>query len=307
MSAEIIRGRPVADRILEQTREDVAALRERGHGVRLVSIEVGENPAVAVYTRNQRRSCERVGIDFQSEWLPESITEEELIEVLRGHNEDGAVTGIIIQRPLPEHINELRIQAKIHPDKDVEGMNPANLGMMLYGRPNLVPCTALAAVELLVSTDLDIAGRDAVVVGHSSIVGKPVAFLLLDRFATTTVCHIATKDLRAKTRASDILIVAVGRPKLISADMIKPGAAVIDIGINRVPAESEDGRPLYGDDGRPKMKIVGDVDFDAACEVAGYITPVPGGVGPVTVAMLMRNTLVAAIQQSSSADINVQT
>ncbi len=298
MSAEIIRGRPVADRILEQTRVDVATLRERGHSVRLVSIEVDENPAVAVYTRNQRRSCEQVGIDFQGEWLPAETTEDELVEILRGHNEDAAVTGIIIQRPLPEHINELRIQAKIHPDKDVEGMNPANLGMMLYGRPNLVPCTALAAIELLASTELDIAGRDAVVVGHSSIVGKPVAFLLLDRFATTTVCHIATQNLRAKTRAADIIIVAVGRPKLISADMIKPGAAVIDIGINRVPAVDDHGQPIHDENGRPKMRIVGDVDYEAAREIAGFITPVPGGVGPVTVAMLMRNTYVAAVGQA---------
>jgi len=300
--ARLIYGKPVADRILEQTKDEVDAFRRRGLPVRLVSIEVGENPAAALYIRHQRKCCERVGIDLHCEWITGEVAEDELVEIIHEHNEDPAVTGILVQRPLPEHINELRIQAKVHPDKDVEGMNPANLGMMLYGRPNLVPCTALAAIEILTSTGIDIAGRDAVVVGHSEIVGKPLAFLLLDRFATTTVCHIATKDLRSKTRGADILIVAVGKPYLISANMIKPGATVIDIGINRVPVRDERGEAVYDESGRPRMKTVGDVDFEAAKEVAGCLTPVPGGVGPVTVSMLMRNTVAAAWLQDRSRE-----
>ena len=221
-------------------------------------------------------------IDFEARELPAETTEKDLVATILSLNQDPSVTGILVQRPLPPHIDGRRIQSKVHPDKDVEGMNPANIGTILYRQPMLCPCTALAAFRILLSTGLDPQGAEAVVVGHSEIVGKPVAILLMNRLATTTVCHVGTRDLARHTREAEILVVAVGKAGLIHGEMIRPGATVIDIGINRVK----------GEDG--KWRTVGDVDFPSALERAGAITPVPGGVGPVTVMSLMENTLKAA-------------
>ncbi len=281
MSATILDGKALAARLagklLEWRRGPLRDAR-----VRLVSLSLGESPATRLFLRHQARAAARVEIDFESRRLSEKTSEEDLVETILTLNQDPTVTGILVQRPLPPHIDGRRIQSKVHPDKDVEGMNPANIGTILYRQPMLCPCTALAAFRILLSTGLDPKGAEAVVVGHSEIVGKPVAILLMNRLATTTVCHVGTRDLARHTREAEILVVAVGKAGLVRGDMIRPGATVIDIGINRV----------QGEDG--KWKTVGDVDFASALERAGAITPVPGGVGPVTVMSLMENTLRAA-------------
>ena len=245
--------------------------------VRLVSIEVGESPAAAVYLRNQRRAADEIGIELEARNLPTDISEDELIAAIKKLSADPLVTGLLIQRPLPMGMDPRRIQLAIDRRKDVEGMHPANMGTILYQEPRLPPCTAAAAVELVRATGIDLRGAETVVVGHSEIVGKPIAILLLHHLSTVTVCHIGTRNLAEHTRAADILVVAVGKAGLIRGDMVKPGAVVIDIGINQVNGN-----------------IVGDVDFESVHDVAGHISPVPGGVGPVTVAMLLRNTLRAA-------------
>lgn len=275
MTAQIIDGRALAATLLDR----LHAARERlgDRLVRLVSVEVGASPAAAVYMRNQRRAAEKVGIEFESHNLRRDTPEAMLLDTIAALNADPAISGILVQRPLPVGIEPRHVQEAIDRRKDVEGMNPANMGSILYSEPELPPCTAAAAFELIKATGVDLRGAETVVVGHSEIVGKPIAILLLHHLATVTVCHVGTRDLAEHTRRADILVVAVGKAGLIHADMIKPGAVVIDIGINQV-------------DGR----ICGDVDFLAAAEVAGHLTPVPGGVGPVTVAMLMRNTLRAA-------------
>ena len=208
-------------------------------------------------------------------------------------NNDHSVTGVILQMPLPDGIDAKKVQTLIAPHKDVEGMNPANMGELVYGNTKLAPCTAMAAVELVKSVGVEIRGKEATIVGRSAIVGKPVSLLLLDLSATPTVCHSGTKDLSAQTRKADILIAAVGKAEMIKGNMIKPGAIVIDVGINRVKELDAQGNPVMNPNGKPKMKTVGDVEFATAREVASYITPVPGGVGPVTVVMLLRNTVEA--------------
>jgi len=281
LTAKILDGKALAAKLartLLEWREGPLA----GEPVRLVSLSLGDTPATSLFLRNQARTAARVGIDFESRNLPVETSEEELVRTILALNQEPSVTGILVQRPLPAHIDARRIQSKVHPDKDVEGMNPANIGTILYRRPMLCPCTALAAFRILLSTGMDPKGAEAVVVGHSEIVGKPVAILLMNRLATTTVCHVGTRDLARHTREAEILVVAVGKAGLVKGDMIRPGATVIDIGINRV----------RGEDG--KWKTVGDVDFPSALERAGAVTPVPGGVGPVTVMVLMENTLRAA-------------
>jgi methylenetetrahydrofolate dehydrogenase (NADP+)/methenyltetrahydrofolate cyclohydrolase len=246
--------------------------------VKLVSVEVGQNPAAAVYVRNQQRAAAEVGIEMQVKNLPLGTTEAELIAAIRGYHTDPDVVGLIVQRPLPPGIDPRAVQSAIDPLRDVEGMHPANMGSILYREPLLPPCTAAAAQQLILSTGLDLRGAETVVVGHSEIIGKPIAVLLLHHLSTVTVCHIGTRQIVDHTRRADILVVAVGKAGLVHGGMVKPGACVIDVGINQ------------GADG----KIVGDVDFASTVDVAGYLTPVPGGVGPVTVAMLLRNTLRAA-------------
>lgn len=277
--AQIIDGKRIAASMRSELAGECAREAERkGHPLKLVSLEIGQNPAAVVYVRNQRRAADEVGIEMDVRNLPADTDQQALLGEIKQLNADPAVTGVIVQRPLPPGIDPRRVQWAIHPHKDVEGMNPANMGSILYREPDLVPCTAAAAVRLIEDTGVDLRGAETVVVGHSEIVGKPIAVLLLHHLSTVTVCHVGTRSLQDHTQRADILVVAVGKAGLVHGSMIKPGAVVIDIGINQ------------GADG----KLVGDVDFASASEVAGHITPVPGGVGPVTVAMLLRNTLRAS-------------
>lgn len=283
MAAQLLKGAPIAERIREQLAAEVAALQQKGLTPSLVAIQVGENPASAVYVGQQQKTAEKLGVTYRLEQLPADSSQEFVAQVIEKFNRDPNVSGIILQMPVPQGLNARELQAAIDPAKDVEGVSPANMGWVVFGRPTLAPCTALGVVELINSTGVDLYGKEVVVVGHSDIVGKPVALLLLDKFATTTVCHIGTGErgvLPEHVRRAEILVVAVGKAGLIKGEWIKQGAIVVDVGINRV-----------GD------KIVGDVEFEAAAERAAYITPVPGGVGPLTVTMLMKNTVAAAKAQ----------
>ncbi len=280
-----LRGGPLADRIIAEVRGEALAAAAEGWTPKLVSITVGDVDAVGVYVRNQRRKAEAAAILFEERAFPASATTGEIEAAIRSMNADPRVTGIIIQRPVPAHVSIRALQGAVHPLKDVEGMNPASIGNIVYNELDLAPCTAAASVALLKETGLDIKGLEVVVVGHSEIVGKPIAFLLMSEGATVTVCHHLTRSVAAHARRADALFVAVGRPRLIKADMVKPGAAIIDIGIN---SES---------DGKGGTRLCGDVDTDNVAEIASWITPVPGGVGPVTVAILLRNTMVAIARQ----------
>ncbi len=276
MTAQLLDGKLLAQRL----RQRLAAARQTlgDRPIRLVSVEVGQNPAADVYVRNQTRAAREVGIEMEVSNLPLGTDERQLVEAIEVLNQRPEVAGVIVQRPLPPGIDPRVVQSAIDPHKDVEGMHPANMGAILYREPLLPPCTAAAAQHLIVSTGIDLRGAETVVVGHSEIVGKPIAVLLLHHLSTVTVCHVGTRKLIDHTRRADILVVAVGKAGLVHGDMVKPGAVVIDVGINQ------------GADGR----ITGDVHFASTIEVAGFLTPVPGGVGPVTVAMLLRNTLRAA-------------
>ena len=275
-------GRKVAARILEECRTYAAAQKRVG---KLVSISIGRNPSVAVYVRNQARGAVRAGLPFDQELWGEDMSQDDAKSQIQKMNDDPAVLGIILQRPVPKHINVRSLQSAIHPLKDVEGMNPASIGNIVFSDVTMAPCTAAASVELLKETGLSLEGLEVVMIGHSEIVGKPAAMMLMAEGATVTVCHHMTRSVAVHSRAADAVVVAVGIPKFLGPDMIKPGAAVIDIGINQI--EEPDGT----------TRIVGDVDTDAVREVAGWITPVPGGVGPVTVAILMRNATVAHQRQ----------
>lgn len=300
MSAKLLYGEPLAETIKEGLKKEIEELKGKGITPSLVAVQVGENPASRIYIRNQKKSCEEINIDYQLHELSAETTEDELLRFIGKLNGDARVTGIILQMPLPSQINSRRIQATISPSKDVEGMNPANMGMLLYGQAKVAPCTALGAMELLKSSGVDLKGQEVTVVGHSEIVGKPITLMLLqslDASPTPTVCHVATRDLAAHTRKADILIVAVGKAGLIKGDMVKEGAIVIDIGINRVPLLDDNGNPVLNDKGKPKKKMVGDVVFEEAVEKASYISPVPGGVGPLTTAMLLKNTVECAKAQ----------
>ncbi|MCW1934661.1 bifunctional 5,10-methylenetetrahydrofolate dehydrogenase/5,10-methenyltetrahydrofolate cyclohydrolase [Pararhodobacter zhoushanensis] len=278
--AALIDGKAIAARMRTETAAEAAELAALGWQPRLVSITVGDGAASEVYVRNQQRTAENAGVEFEARTYPETISMEQLVGVLQGLNADPRVNGIIIQRPLPAHIPVKTLQKAVHPLKDVEGMHPASIGNIVYNDLALGPCTAVAAVEILKTLPLKIEGLDVTVIGHSEIVGKPIAFLLMSLGATVTVCHHMTRSVAMHSRAADAVFVAVGKPGLVTGDMLKPGAALIDIGINRV-------------DG----KTVGDADFDSCAKVAGWLTPVPGGVGPVTVATLMKNAVLATRMQ----------
>lgn len=293
MAAQIIDGNKVSSGIISQVKEKVSKLKSEGRAVSLAAVQVGENPASKVYTSSQAKSCEEAGIEYKLHNLKDSISEAELKQFIRNLNNDKNTSGIILQMPLPMHIKSRSIQAEISPAKDVEGVNPANLGEVVFGNIELCPCTAQGVYELIKSTKVKLEGKEVVMVGHSDIVGKPIALLLLNDLATVTVCHIGTRDLASHTRKADLIIVAVGKPNLITADMVKEGAMVIDVGINRVPLKDEKGKPVLNEQGKPKMKTVGDVDFEKVKDKAGYITPVPGGVGPMTTAMLLYNVVKA--------------
>lgn len=282
----LLDGRRVAAGILSEVAREAGELGVEGWGPRLVSVTVGDTEAVAVYVRNQRRRAEAAGIAFEERTFPADVSRAEIVAALRAMNADPRVTGVIIQRPVPGHLSIRDLQMAIHPLKDVEGMHPASIGNIVYNDLDLAPCTALASVELLKRTPLGLKGLEVVVIGHSEIVGKPIAFMLMAEGATVTVCHHMTRNLASHSRRADAVFVAVGRAGLVTGEMIKPGAAVIDIGINQL------------DDGR----IVGDADFASCAGVAGWITPVPGGVGPVTVAILMRNAVTAARRQKAHYD-----
>lgn len=285
MTATLIDGKAIAARMVEEVRAEAADLTAKGWAPRLVSISVGDVAAAELYVRNQQKSAEAAGLQFEARNYPASISLEQLTGVLHGLNADPRVNGIIIQRPLPVHIPVKTLQKAVHPLKDVEGMHPASIGNIVYNDLALGPCTAVAAVEILKSLPLKVEGLDVCVIGHSEIVGKPIAFLMMGLGATVTVCHHMTRQVSVHSRRADAVFVAVGKPGLVTGEMLKPGAALIDIGINRIP----------GPDG--KGRTVGDADFDSCAEVAGWITPVPGGVGPVTVATLLKNAVLATRMQ----------
>ncbi|MFA4030189.1 MAG: hypothetical protein GDYSWBUE_001781 [Candidatus Fervidibacterota bacterium] len=285
MSARILDGKAIAAQIEQEIRAELDELKSE-HSITpgLAVVLVGENPASEVYVRNKERKCNDLGIRSIVRRLPESASEQEVIDAVRQLNEDESVHGIIVQLPLPKHVDPEVVISHIDPNKDVDGFHPVNVGWMFIGRNRFVPCTPAGIVEILDRSGIEIEGKRAVVIGRSNIVGKPLSILLLQRNATVTVCHSRTVDLPNITRQADILVAAVGRARFVTAEMVKEGAVVIDVGINRV------------DD-----KIVGDVDFDAVKEVASAITPVPGGVGPLTVIMLMRNTVLAAKMRLQSS------
>lgn len=280
MRAAIIDGKAIGAELRAEVKTEAEKLSALGWQPRLVSISVGDAAASEIYVRNQQRQANSAGVDFEARNYPSETSLEQLTGILQGLNADPRVNGIIIQRPLPDHIPVKVLQKAVHPLKDVEGMHPASIGNIVYNDLALGPCTAVAAVEILKTLPLPIEGLNVTVIGHSEIVGKPIAFLLMGLGATVTVCHHMTRSVAMHSRAADAVFVAVGKPGLVTGDMLKPGAALIDIGINRI--ETPDG-----------AKTVGDADFESCAEVAGWITPVPGGVGPVTVATLMKNAVLA--------------
>ena len=284
MRAALIDGKAIAARLRAQVAAEAKELESAGWKPRLVSISVGDTAAAELYVRNQQRSAESAGVAFEARNYPAETSLEQLTGILQGLNADPRVNGIIIQRPLPDHIPVKVLQKSVHPLKDVEGMHPASIGNIVYNDLALGPCTAVAAVEILKTLPLPMEGLNVTVIGHSEIVGKPIAFLLMGLGATVTVCHHMTRSVAMHSRAADAVFVAVGKPGLVTGDMLKPGAALIDIGINRVDTPNG-------------PKTVGDADFDSCAEVAGWITPVPGGVGPVTVATLMKNAVLATRMQ----------
>lgn len=282
MSAQLLMGKPIADQIMEQIKKDVDEIKEKfGITPRLASVLVGDDPASKSYAKRQAKSAESTGIDYVLHELPGDIGQEKLLSFLRDLNNDSDVNGIIVQMPLPKGIDEHQVQNTIAVKKDVEGITPANLGLIIYDRPRLCPCTALSAVKLIESTGQDVVGKDLTVIGRSAIVGKPLALLMLQRkySCTVTVCHTGTQKagkLPEHVSRADILVAAAGSPELVKGDWIKEGAIVIDVGFNWVNG-----------------KTVGDVEFESAKEKASFITPVPGGVGPLTVAILLQNTIEA--------------
>ncbi|MCI6269238.1 MAG: bifunctional methylenetetrahydrofolate dehydrogenase/methenyltetrahydrofolate cyclohydrolase FolD [Clostridiales bacterium] len=280
MAATLIDGRAVAKALKEEIAQRTQAMIAQGVTPHLAVVLVGEDPASQVYVRNKENGCIKAGIRSTVIRLEEDCTQQELEETVKRLNADASVDGILVQLPLPKHLNEASVLRLIDPDKDVDGFHAMNSGRLMNGQPGFVPCTPLGVMKLLEAYGIDPAGKHAVVIGRSNIVGKPMAMLLLRANATVTICHSRTQNLADITRQADILVAAVGRADFVTADMVKAGAAVIDVGINRV-------------DG----KIVGDVDFDAVSGVAGYITPVPGGVGQMTIAMLLANTLDAAAKR----------
>jgi methylenetetrahydrofolate dehydrogenase (NADP+)/methenyltetrahydrofolate cyclohydrolase len=277
----LVNGVTVKKRIISEVRDYTLQYPDMP---RLVSILIGDVPEAAVYVRNQARGAEQAGLPFEQVNWDGDISQDACKARLLEMNDDPSILGIILQRPVPAHINVRSLQSAIHPLKDVEGMNPASIGNIVYSDVALAPCTAAASVALIKETGLDLEGLEVVMIGHSEIVGKPAAMMLMAEGCTVTVCHHMTRSVPMHSRRADVVVVAVGKAHLVGPDMIKPGAVVIDIGINQIEVDGE-------------TKIVGDVDTDAVLEVAGWITPVPGGVGPVTVAILMRNAKVAHERQ----------
>ncbi len=296
MPAQLLQGEPIAQRILAGLAEEVRALSAAGRLPRLAALYVGENRASRLYMKKQREACSALGLGYEATGLPVDATEAQGLGEIARLNDDPRVTGVILQMPVPPQVDSRRLRLHLDPAKDVEGMHPQSMGRLVYGTSRLAPCTAAAAVELARSVRPTFARLDVTIVGHSETVGKAIALLLLTsplESATPTICHIATRDLASHTRGADVLFVAVGKAGLVRGEMIKPGATVIDIGINHVDVLDEAGMPVMKD-GKPLRRIVGDVVFEEASAVAAHLTPVPGGVGPLTVVMLIRNTIECA-------------
>jgi methylenetetrahydrofolate dehydrogenase (NADP+) / methenyltetrahydrofolate cyclohydrolase len=288
MAAGIIDGRAIAAGVRAQVKDEVEALmREGAPPPGLATVLVGDDPASAVYVAGKQRACAEVGMTAHDRRLPADASSEQVAELLGELNGDDEVNGVLLQLPLPERLDGFILTATIAHAKDVDGLTPVNAGLLALGRPGLVPCTPLGVLELLAGAEVELEGAEAVVVGRSNLFGKPMAQLLLARNATVTVCHSRTRDLRAVCARADVLIAAAGHPRLIEGDFVKPGAVVIDVGMNRLAPEQAGN----------KSGLVGDVDFAAAAARASAITPVPGGVGPMTIACLLRNTLQAARAQ----------
>jgi methylenetetrahydrofolate dehydrogenase (NADP+) / methenyltetrahydrofolate cyclohydrolase len=287
--AQIIDGKAFSARLRARIGEQVAAVK-RDHGLTpgLAVVLVGEDPASQIYVRNKGKQTLEAGMNSYEFKLPETATEEEVLDRVRALNDDPKVHGILVQLPLPDQVNEALILDTINPDKDVDGFHVINVGRLWTGMPSLVPCTPQGCLMMLKETLGDLTGKKAMVVGRSNIVGKPIAQLLLREHCTVSIAHSRTQDLAAECRTADILVAAVGRPQMIRGDWVKAGATVIDVGINRIPKEGEEG----------KTRLVGDVHFEEAVKVAGAITPVPGGVGPMTIACLLNNALTAACRQA---------
>ena len=287
MSAQIIDGFEIARQERERVARETALLKEKGITPCLAVILVGENPASVSYVTGKEKALAEVGMKDKSIRLPESTTEQELLKIIDELNNDKSVHGILVQLPLPKHIDEEKVIMAISPEKDVDGFHPVSVGNMMIGKKSYLPCTPHGVLVLLKTMNIETNGKHAVIVGRSNIVGKPLAILLARKEAnsTVTICHTGTKDIASFTKQADILIAAVGRPNTITADMVKPGATVIDVGVNRIQDDTK----------KSGFRLVGDVDFDAVKEVASFITPVPRGVGPMTIAMLMHNTLEAAL------------
>ncbi|OWZ84017.1 bifunctional methylenetetrahydrofolate dehydrogenase/methenyltetrahydrofolate cyclohydrolase FolD [Natranaerobius trueperi] len=277
MSAQIIDGKKVAKGIRGDLKEEVAKLKTDGIAPHLAVILVGDDPASKTYVSMKEKTANKIGMESTVKRLPSDVSEEELLQLIKELNENDSVHGILVQLPLPHHINENKVINSIDPDKDVDSFHPINVGNLVAGKKKFTPCTPAGIMKLLESINCEINGKNAVIVGRSNIVGKPISLLLLEQNATVSICHSRTKDLSAMTKEADILIVAVGKPEFVTGKMIKPGAVVIDVGVNRIEGE-----------------LIGDVEFDSAKEAASHITPVPGGVGPMTITMLLNNTIEAA-------------
>ena len=275
---KIINGKEISAYLKNKIKDEVAALKQNNINVGLAVIMVGNNPASKVYVANKEKACEQLGIISYKYELPEDTTNEQLLELIQKLNSDNNVNGILCQLPLPNHLDEKLIINSINPEKDVDAFHPQNVGKIMIGDYDYLPCTPAGVIEMLNYENIDITSKNCVVIGRSNIVGKPMAMLLLHNNGTVTICHSKTKNLKEICRSADILVAAIGKPRFVTADMVKPGAVVIDVGINRC----EDG------------KLCGDVDFENVQNVASAITPVPGGVGPMTIALLMKNTVTAA-------------
>jgi methylenetetrahydrofolate dehydrogenase (NADP+)/methenyltetrahydrofolate cyclohydrolase len=283
MTAQLIDGNALSKQLRGEVAKRAAALRERGIVPGLAVVLVGENPASQVYVRNKVKACQDSGLHSVLEQYPATLSEADLLARINALNKDPAIHGILVQLPLPAHIDAQKVIETISPAKDVDGFHVASAGALMVGQPGFWPCTPYGCMKMLEAIGYDLKGKHAVVIGRSNIVGKPMALMLLQKNATVTICHSGTQNLKALTLQADVIVAAVGKRNVLTADMVKPGAVVIDVGMNRIP----DGEPGAG-------KLCGDVDFSAVKEVAGWITPVPGGVGPMTITMLLVNTLEAA-------------
>lgn len=291
MSAVIIDGKTIAQNVRKEVAEQVKELNAKGISPCLAVILVGNNPASVSYVTGKQKALAEAGMTDKSVHLPEDTSEEELVELIERLNKDNTVNGILVQLPLPKHINEDRVITAIAPEKDVDGFHPVNVGNLMIGRKAFLPCTPHGVIVLLEKMNIETSGKHCVIIGRSNIVGKPLAILMSSKKvnSTVTICHTGTKDIESIVKQADIIVAAAGHPMTVTKQMVKPGAVVIDVGVNRIPDSTK----------KSGFRLTGDVDFEAVSEIASYITPVPGGVGPMTIAMLMVNTLEAAKNQNN--------